>query len=90
MATGVMGAPVRVVDVVVAGVAVVVVGHPAMVDVPVGVVEAAPAPPVPVVEAAIPVVVAVVTYPVTVVAVWPVVVRGPPVDMRTLKYTPMT
>ena len=77
------------VDVVVAGVAVGVVGYPAIMDAPGGVVEVAPAPPIPVVEAAIPVVVGVVTNPVAVVAVWPVVVRCPPVDMGPLKDTPM-
>lgn len=85
-----MGAPIGVVDVVVAGVAVVVAGHPAMMDAPVGIVEAAPAPPVPVVEGAVPVVVAVVSYPVAGVAVRPVVGRRPPVDMWPIQDTPVT
>ena len=73
----------------VAGVAVVVVGHPTMVDSPVDRVVALPAPPVPVIERSIPVVVVVVASPTAVMVVGSVVGRGPPVTVRALKYAPV-
>jgi hypothetical protein len=81
--------PTGVVNVVVAGVALVMVIHPAVMDAPVGVVEATPAPPVPVVEWTIPVVVAVVADPAALVAVGPKVVGGPPVNVRSFEDTPV-
>jgi hypothetical protein len=89
VASRVVGPATGVVNVVVAGVAAVVVCHPAVMDAPVGVVEAPPAPPVPVVEGPVPIVVAVVTHPAAVVAVGPEVVGGPPVDVRSFQHTPV-
>jgi hypothetical protein len=89
VSSGVVGSVRRRVDVDVAWMAVMMVSDPAVVNAPMGRVEALPAPPIPIIVGATPVVVAVVARPTSVGMSRSIVVRCPPVDMRPFKDTPM-
>ena len=90
MSPGIVGPPLWIVDVGVRGVSVIVVGHPAPMNAPVGCVVGPVAPPVPVVEGAIPIVVGVVADPAVAMPGRSVEGRCPPMDVGTVKDTPVT